>query len=255
MPWTWPKLHTESSHDEDALSLSILGAHFTNDHATIHLALVHATQTTPSDPLDLNLQYYASQSLPTDLSTSLINLDQNGQVPLHALSELDARIGHFTASTLFSFAKEQGFSLDEDVELIAFQGASLVDLNWTLGAISTVAARTCKTTIGDFRASDGHSRSGEVFTALHRVASSPEPILPESAHESVSLAFSACEAFLGRPVLGSSSGCLDQQARIYGQVQLGDNHFEVRGKVVRFWNEWPEDRVEPVRTVEINVSC
>lgn len=255
MPWNWPKLHSDSSLDEDSLSLSILSAHFNPQHTTIHLALVHATQLTPSDPLNLDLQHHASRSLPADLTTSLQTLDHGRPTHLSTLSDLDAQIGQFAASSIFSFARDSDFSIDEDVELIAFQGASLVDLSWTLGAISTVAARTGTTTIGDFRSSDGNSRSSEVFTALERVVVPPEPIMPPQAHESVALAFSASEAFIGRPVVGAQPGALDDRARIYGQVQLGDNHFEVRGKVVRFWNEWPLDRVESVRAVEIVVSC
>lgn len=84
------------------------------------------------------------------------------------ISVVNVRLGEFFASAIKQFAQEQGFSLKDDVDIIAGQGQTIWHLplpelfpgrdvsraHLDMAEISTIAAETGITTMGNFRVSD-----------------------------------------------------------------------------------------------------
>ncbi len=80
---------------------------------------------------------------------------------------MDVQLGEFAANAITRFAKEQGFSLQDDVDIIAGQGQTIWHLplpemfggdqiraHLDMAEIAIIAAKTGITTLSQFRVSD-----------------------------------------------------------------------------------------------------
>lgn len=286
MPWNWPRssLH-EVQSGGDPLALDVLGVNHTNDGEHVELAHVRFVQNTISDPLQMHILHQGSVPAPQDLKQSLAALKAEGPTSLRQVNAVNRLVGKCTAKAVHQFARQQRFSVDEEVDVIgssgclvsepppssssstSHQGSSIPEQTGNsgteetteLGDLSLLAAKTTKTSLGDFRAS--LTASGLPPDAIPRIFSSllaEQPDSPElvegTANGPLGIAFAALEGCVGRPFSAPDE---DENERVglVGHVQSGDNFFDVRRKVVKFWGECPDEMVGPTRQIVLECEC
>ncbi|KAM0715287.1 hypothetical protein Q7P37_008785 [Cladosporium fusiforme] len=278
MPWHWPRssLH-EVQAGGDPLSLDVLGVHHAEDGGNVELVHVRFSQNTASDPLEMNIMHRGDVPTPEDVKDKVDKLKTDGPTSLRQLNATNKLIGNCTAKAIKQFAKEQHFSLDDDIDLVGSSGclikeepqpddgsspndasASEDQESTELGDISIVAAKTNKTTVGTFQSSarasglspDSVSHS---FDSLLEGQMDEDGVI-EAAKAPLGIAFATFEGCVGRP-LSSPEDDENERMALVGQVQSGDNFFEVRKKVGKFWGECPDDMVGPTRQLILECEC
>ena len=75
-----------------------------------------------------------------------------------------------------------------------------------------------------------------------RFATIDELGIPVGAKEALGFALYTCEGFVGRPLMVPRRVESEREG-VIGHVQAGDNHFDLRRRVVRFWDDWNSDQV------------
>lgn len=75
-----------------------------------------------------------------------------------------------------------------------------------------------------------------------RFATIDELGIPVGAKEALGFALYTCEGFVGRPLMVPRI-VESERAGVIGHIQAGDNHFDLRRRVVRFWDGWNSDQV------------
>lgn len=68
--------------------------------------------------------------------------------------------------------------------------------------------------------------------------------IPVGAKEALGFALYTCEGFVGRPLMVPRR-TESERAGVIGHVQAGENHFDLRRRVVNFWGDWAADQVLP----------
>lgn len=191
MPWHWPR---SSLHDVQSggnpLSLNVMGVHHSIVQGeVIELVHVRFSQTTVSDPVRMDILHSGEFPMPEDLKKHISALESRGATSLRQVDAINKLVAASTVSAIKQFAKQQRFSLDDDVDLIGSSGLlvsneaddppddlpadndPLTDKNdndsTELGDLSIIAAKTTKTTIGTFRDSALASRPPARFGLVH----------------------------------------------------------------------------------------
>lgn len=77
-----------------------------------------------------------------------------------------------------------------------------------------------------------------------RFATIDELGIPVGAKEALGFALNTCEGFVGRPLMVPRKTESDRPG-VIGHIQPGDNHFELRRRIVEFWGNWRADQVVP----------
>lgn len=66
--------------------------------------------------------------------------------------------------------------------------------------------------------------------------------IPAGAKEALGFALYTCEGFVGRPLMVPQR-TESNRSGVIGQIQPGDNHFDLRRRVVNFWGDWKAENV------------
>lgn len=111
---------------------------------------VHFTQASPIAPLQLRLLHYDEFPMPPKVKRRVLRLIKENKTTPEEMAIVNIQLGQVTADAIRSFARTKGFSLKDDVDLIAGQGATL---SWTRLASSLTA---------------GHHRSNNLALAAPR---------------------------------------------------------------------------------------
>lgn len=267
MPWNWPRtsLH-EIQTGGDPLSLNVIGIQHAKDGQNVELVHVHFTQNNISEPVHMTILHHGQVPEPEDLKANIKILRQEGPTSLKQLDALNKQIGTSTAKAIRQFAKHQHFSLDEDIDLIGTTGCFIEeeahdeaepDLESPeLGDLSIIAAKTCKTTVGDLHDSAVASGLPEdllssTFDSLLEGQEDESGVI-DSVRGALKVAFASFESCVGRP-LSTTDEDDNECTGLVGQVQSGDNCFDLKRKVVKFWGECPANLVAPTR--QLIVEC
>lgn len=283
MPWHWPR---SSLHDVQSggnpLSLNVMGVHHSIVQGeVIELVHVRFSQTTVSDPVRMDILHSGEFPMPEDLKKHISALESRGPTSLRQVDAINKLVAASTVSAIKQFAKQQRFSLDDDVDLIGSSGLlvsneaddppddlpadndPLTDKNdndsTELGDLSIIAAKTTKTTIGTFRDSalasglppDSVSYTFDTVLDDDSVDENEADTIVDCARRPLSVAFATFEGCVGRPLSYSDKDENERMAMV-GHVQSGDNFFEVRRKVGKFWGECPGDVEGPTRQVVVD---
>jgi hypothetical protein len=275
MPWSWPTRH--SLHDiqtgGDPLLLDVLGVKHAKDGQNVELVHVHFAQHTVAEPPQMTVLHHGKVPEPQDLKDKIETMRSEGPTSLKQIEALNKEIGNFTAKAIRQFARQQHFSVDEDIDLIGATGcfieestddgiesdASPGDQESTeLGDLSVIAAKTCKTTVGDFHNSAVASGLPEEslssnFNNLIEGQADESGVI-DSARGPLNVAFASFEGCVGRP-LSATDEEDNERTGLVGHVQSGDNYFELRKKVVKFWGECPGNLVAPTQQLIVECEC
>ena len=274
MPWNWPRT---SLHDiqtgGDPLSLDVLGVQHAKDGQNVELVHVQFAQNTVSEPVHMTILHHGNIPEPQDLKDEIETLKNEGPTSLKQVNALNKQIGHSTAKAIRQFAKQQHFSVDEDIDLIGTTGCFIEEAtkdeteskpsrgnqeSTELGDLSVIAAKTCKTTVGDF-----HSSAVASGLPEESLSSNFENLLDgqtdgsgiiDSARGPLNVAFASFEGCVGRP-LSATDEDENQRTGLVGHVQSGDNYFDLRKKVVKFWGECPGNLVAPTQQLIVECEC
>lgn len=271
MPWNWPRssLH-EVQAGGDPLSLDVVGVQHAKDGENVELVHVQFAQDTILDPLQMTVLHHGSVPAPQELKQNIATLQSEGPTSLKQVESINKQVGDCTAKAIYRFAKENHFSVDDDVDLIGSSGC-LIDEKpqdadassnnqepTELDDLSIVAAKTSKTTVGDFHSSAGASglpqdSLSETFDNLLEGQADDAGVV-ESAKGPLNVAFASFEGCVGRP-LSASDEDENEKTGLVGHVQSGDNYFELRRKVVKFWGECPSNLVAPTQQLIVESEC
>lgn len=266
-------MHEIESVRGEPLSLNVMGVQHGNDGETINMVHVQIYQHTISHPVQMTILHHGQVATPQDLQQNIQRLKREGPTSLRQMDDLQKQIGNCTAKAIKQFAKQQHFSLDDDIDLIGtsgclvdeqsknapeLDGSAQVQESTELGDLSIVAANTYKTTVGEF-----HGSAVAMGLPQDSLLSSFESLLEGQADDSgvadsargpLNAAFFGFEGYVGRP-LSASDDDDNERAGHVGHVQFGDNFFELRKKVVKFWGECPSDGVTPTQQLIVECEC
>lgn len=273
MPWNWPRssLHEIQQAGGDPLSLNVLGVQ--NAPNNVELVHVQFYQGTISDPVQMTILHRGKVPVPQHLSERLETLKSQGPASVKQMNDIQKQIGNCTAKAIKQFAKEQHFSLDDDIDLIGTTGCLLDEQTGNgpetdgsaadhepteLGDLSIVAANTYKTTVGDFHSSAvasglPHDSLSNTFDGLLEGQADDSGVV-DSVKGPLNVAFASFEGCVGRP-LSASDEDNNERTGLVGHVQSGDNFFELRRKVVKFWGECPGNLVAPTQQLIVECEC
>lgn len=133
----------------------------------VDLVLVHFTQESPLEPLNMQLLRYSEYPMPQPLKQKVLRLIKENQTTPEEIAIVNIQLGEVIADAVHSFAKSDGLDLDTDVDLIAGQGQTIwhlplpelfkgdqVRAHLDMAEIAIVAAKTGATALGNFRVSD-----------------------------------------------------------------------------------------------------
>jgi hypothetical protein len=271
MPWNWPRssLH-EVQAGGDPLSLDVVGVQHAKDGENVELVHVQFAQNAISEPPQMTVLHYGKVPMPQELQQNIATLQNDGPTSLKQVESINKQVGDSTAKAIYQFAKENDFSVDDDVDLIGSSGCLIEEQPQDQDApdssqeptelddLSIVAAKTNKTTVGDFHssavASGLHQDSlSNTFDNLLEGQADDSGVI-ESAKGPLNVAFASFEGCVGRP-LSASDEDENEKTGLVGHVQSGDNYFELRRKVVKFWGECPSDMVAPTQQLVVESEC
>lgn len=276
MPWNWPRtsLH-EIQTGGGPLSLDVLGVQHAKDGQNVELVHVQFAQNAISEPLQMTILHHGQVPEPQDLKDKIETLKTEGPTSLKQVDALNKQIGNSTAKAIRQFAKQQHFSLDEDIDLIGTSGCFIEDTAQNgaeseseaapqsaeateLGDLSIIAAKTAKTTVGDFHNSAIASGLPEeelssTFDGLLEGQVDDSGVV-DGSRGALNVAFATFEGCIGRP-LSATDDDDNERSGMVGHVQSGDNYFELRKKVVKFWGECPANLVAPTQQLVVETEC
>jgi hypothetical protein len=273
MPWNWPRssLH-EVQTGGDPLSLDVVGVQHAKDGENVELVYVQFAQETISEPPQMTVLHHGKVPVPEELKQNIATLQSDGPTSLKQVDSINKQVGDCNAKAIYKFAKENHFSVDDDVDIIGSSGC-LIDERphdqdvsngssshepTELDDLSIVAAKTNKTTVGDFHSSAiasglPHDSLSNTFDSLLEGQADDSGVI-ESAKGPLNVAFDAFEGCVGRP-LSAHDEDENEKTGLVGHVQSGDNYFELRRKVVKFWGECPSNLVAPTQQLIVETEC
>jgi len=273
MPWNWPRssLH-EVQAGGDPLSLDVVGVQHAKDGENVELVHVQFAQNNITEPPQMTVLHHGKVPVPQELKQNIAMLQSDGPTSLKQVQSINNQVGDCTAKAIHQFAKENDFSVDDDVDLIGSSGC-LIDEQpqeqngsdnsssqepTELDDLSIVAAKTTKTTVGDFHSSAvasglHHDSLSDTFDTLLEGQADDSGVV-ESAKGPLNVAFASFEGCVGRP-LSAHDEDENEKTGLVGHVQSGDNYFELRRKVVKFWGECPSNLVAPTQQLIVETEC
>ncbi|KAK5196082.1 hypothetical protein LTR99_008109 [Exophiala xenobiotica] len=149
------------------LSLKVIGTNAGTSMDGLDIAHIHFTQESPDSPLKMQLLHAGEVEFDGDLKKRVMRLIKENKTTPEEISIVNIQLGEFAGNAIIQFAKEQGFSLQDDVDLIAGQGQTIWHLplpelfegdqqraHLDMAEISIIAAKTGITSLGNFRVSD-----------------------------------------------------------------------------------------------------
>ncbi|ERT00364.1 hypothetical protein HMPREF1624_03735 [Sporothrix schenckii ATCC 58251] len=162
----------------------------------VDLVHVHFLQAGPEAPLQMQLLHYGEYDMPPAVKQRVLRLIRENKTTPAELAVVNVQLGDVIADAAARFAKDQGFSLASDVDLIGGQGqtiwhlplpelaaaegvADAIRAHLDMGEPAVVAAKTGVTTLGNFRVSDmALGRQGcPLFAALDSLLLGGHPTL------------------------------------------------------------------------------
>lgn len=149
------------------LSIRVIGTNAGTSMDGIDIALMHFTQETPESPLRMRLVQAGEIAFDGDLKKRVMRLIKENKTSPEEISMVNIQLGEFTADAIIQFSEKYGFSLLEDVDIIAGQGQTIWHLplpemfagdqqkaHLDMAEISVIAAKTGVTSLSNFRVSD-----------------------------------------------------------------------------------------------------
>lgn len=149
------------------LSLKVIGTNAGTSMDGLDIAHMHFTQESPDSPLRMQLLHSGEVQFDGDLKKRVMRLIKENKTSPEEISIVNIQLGEFAANAIIQFAQEQGFSLQDDVDLIAGQGQTIWHLplpemfegnpqraHLDMAEISIIAAKTGITSLSNFRVSD-----------------------------------------------------------------------------------------------------
>lgn len=133
----------------------------------IDVVHVHFTQDSPTAPLNMQLLHYGEYELPRKVKAKVMKLIKENKTTPEEMAIVNIQLGEAVASAVNNFARDQGFNVERDVDLIAGQGQTIWHLplpelfegdqsraHLDMAEIAIIAAQTGVTSLGNFRVSD-----------------------------------------------------------------------------------------------------
>ncbi|KAK4947516.1 hypothetical protein LTR10_013461 [Elasticomyces elasticus] len=149
------------------LSLKVIGTNAGTSMDGLDVTHMHFTQDSPDSPLRMQLLHAGEVAFDGDLKKRVMRLIKDNKTTPEEISIVNIQLGEFAANAIIQFAQEQGFSLEDDVDLIAGQGQTIWHLplpemfegnpqraHLDMAEISIIAAKTGITSLSNFRVSD-----------------------------------------------------------------------------------------------------
>ena len=149
------------------LSLKVIGNNAGTSMDGLDIAHMHFTQQSPESPLKMHLLHSGEIPFDGQLKDRVMRLIKENTTSPEEISIVNIQLGEFAADAIKRFAKEQNFSLQDDVDIIAGQGQTIWHLplpemfegnqqraHLDMAEISVIAAKTGITTLSNFRVSD-----------------------------------------------------------------------------------------------------
>jgi 1,6-anhydro-N-acetylmuramate kinase len=128
---------------------------------------VHFTQDSPTSPLNMQLVHYGEYSMPREVKARVMKLIKESKTTPEEMAIVNIQLGEVVAAAVNDFARDQGFDVEKDVDLIAGQGQTIWHLplpelfegdqqraHLDMAEIAIIAAETGVTSLGNFRVSD-----------------------------------------------------------------------------------------------------
>ncbi|KAI9879516.1 MAG: hypothetical protein M1830_008308 [Pleopsidium flavum] len=141
---------TDSQWNGRPLSLKVIGTNAGTSMDGLDITHIHFTQEHPEAPLHMKLLHEGEIPFDGPLKKRVMHLIQHSETTPEEIAIINIQLGEFAADTITGFAKEQGFSLLNDVDIIAGQGQTI----WHLPLPEMFEAKTGITTLSQFRVSD-----------------------------------------------------------------------------------------------------
>ncbi|RKU43769.1 hypothetical protein DL546_003550 [Coniochaeta pulveracea] len=149
------------------LSLKVIGHNAGTSMDGVDLVHVHFTQDSPVAPLNMQLLHYGEYPMPQKVKKRVMKLIKENKTTPEEMAIVNIELGQVIADAVKSFAKDQGFDLEREVDLIGGQGQTIWHLplpelfegdqmraHLDMAEIAIIAADTSITSLGNFRVSD-----------------------------------------------------------------------------------------------------
>lgn len=149
------------------LSLKVLGTNAGTSMDGLDIVHMHFSQDSPVSPLKMHLLHAGEIRFDGHLKKRVMRLIKENKTSPEEISMVNIQLGEFAANAVIQFAQEQGFSLENEVDLIAGQGQTIWHLplpemfrgdqqraHLDMAEISIIAAKTGITSLSNFRVSD-----------------------------------------------------------------------------------------------------
>jgi 1,6-anhydro-N-acetylmuramate kinase len=133
----------------------------------IDIVHIHFEQASPEAPLQMTLLHQGEVAFDGALKKRVMKIIKFNKTSPEEIAIVNIQLGQFTADAILQFAREQGFSLEADVDIIAGQGQTIwhlplpemfegdqIKAHLDMAEISMIAAKTGITTLSAFRVSD-----------------------------------------------------------------------------------------------------
>jgi 1,6-anhydro-N-acetylmuramate kinase len=124
----------------------------------VDLVHVHFAQDSPTAPLNMQLLHYGEYPMPRKVKTRVMKLIKENKTTPEEMAIVNIQLGEVVAAAVNDFARDQGFDVEKDVDLIAGQGQTIWHLPLPelldMAEIAIIAAETGVTSLGNFRVSD-----------------------------------------------------------------------------------------------------
>lgn len=128
---------------------------------------VHFTQDSPTAPLNMQLLHYGEYPMPRKVKARVMKLIKENKTTPEEVAIVNIQLGEVVAAAVKDFARDEGFDVEKDVDLIAGQGQTIWHLplpelfegdqsraHLDMAEIAIIAAETGATSLGNFRVSD-----------------------------------------------------------------------------------------------------
>ncbi|GIJ90371.1 hypothetical protein Asppvi_009325 [Aspergillus pseudoviridinutans] len=149
------------------LSLRIIGTNQGTSMDGIDIVRIHWTQEHPEAPLKMEILNHGDVEFDGVLKETVMRMIRYNETTPEEISMVNIQLGEFAAKAIRQFAEREGFSLEEDVDIIAGQGQTIWHLplpelfegnqiraHLDMSEISIIAAHTGVTSMSNFRISD-----------------------------------------------------------------------------------------------------
>ena len=149
------------------LSLKVIGTNAGTSMDGLDIVHIQFTQETPESPLKMQLLHAGEIRFDGKLKNRVMRLIKENKTSPEEIAIVNIQLGKFAANAVIEFSRDQGFNLQNDVDIIAGQGQTIWHLplpelfegnqeraHLDMAKISIIAAKTGVTTLSNFRVSD-----------------------------------------------------------------------------------------------------